>query len=309
MPDGRDGLSDEWPGESSGEARFSARLGAEWATFRPGASKPTTVGRLWSSSTLCYAPTLAPFGMHCHDVGIGPGVTNADISFTADDTLTDALVQVALIEGSRVRDIQRCDHNTWSKRLTVRCGSRSVDRVLVMVTAASAGGGYHLRVQAAQPTSDVVVMRQGHPGDGDPVGVPRGPNPPPDLRVVSDHDGALEGRVYLHQDNTLSIRLCNVGNAVARHVFVELWFQDASVQVTSDGWLPVCSRRGVIQHLAGITLEAGASRVFRVPWCPSPSGGSRHFVVCAVVRSLGDHNTEDKRALVTFRDVEVRPLG
>jgi hypothetical protein len=243
---------------------------------------------------LRYRHTLAPLGSHCHEIGIGPGVTNADVVFTADGTFPDSRVQIALLERNRVREILDWDRGDESRRLTLRHGGVAVDRLLVMVTAVAVGGGYQLQVKAAPPTPDVIVMPQSPTG--------------PDLRVENDRDGTPEGRVYLYYDNTLAIRLGNLGNAPAPHVFVELWFQDASVGLSPSGWLPVRSQSGVIQHLAGLTLEAGASQVYRVSWCPTPSGGSRHFVVCAVVRSLGDHNTDHKRVHAFFQDVQVRSL-
>lgn len=310
LPDDHFEFLDDGAGVSSDEPQAVRWSGATTSSGRPAAPAPTAVDRLTPGATLRHSDAVAPFGTHYHEIEIAPGVTNLDVVFAACGVFTDPLVQIALIEQGRVLDILRCASGTWRKRLTVRQGATTLDRILVTVTATTTGGHYQLHVKSARPTPDVVVTRCNHPDDTR-LGArsTQRHRAVPDIWVDNGGDSAVDQKVYLNQDNRMIIRLGNTGNALARHVFVEFWFQDASVEITPSGWLPVRNQRGVIQHLAGLSIEAGATQTSQVAWCPNPSNGSRHFVVRAVVRSLGDHNTDDKRVIASFDRVEVRTLG
>jgi len=264
------------------------------------------------SASAMWSGTVNKFAHRYYEVTIDPAVTNIQVNFTAGSGLTSRLFQIALIDNNGVvRDIHRTDASTYAKRITNEQTGVKLAKLILIVTGADSSGSFSLSASAAAAAPDVMVTRW-HSAmkteyEIDSIGwgwtwVS------PDIWVDNDNNGVADSVVYFGVDNKLHIRLHNKGNAAASGISVQFWYQDASPGLSDAAWLPVQNTGGVTQALTGLNLAAGASNDFTVDWAPVPSGLSEHFCIRAVVSVPGDANTDNKRVLSNFGNVQA-PFG
>jgi 5-hydroxyisourate hydrolase-like protein (transthyretin family) len=261
----------------------------------------TTAGLTWSNS-------VNPFASRYYEVNVDSAVDNIDIDFQVTSGLSGGLCQIALIdEDGLVRDIHRSDTPGYLKRLTSERDGKRLDRLAIVVTGAETSGNFTLNVDSAAATSDVMVTRWNSViGREYEIRSRYWTWVSPDIWVDNDGNGLADSVVWFNYDNKLTIRLRNKGNAEASNIRVDFWYQDASGGLSDAAWTPVRDRNGNLQALTGLNLSAGDSDTFQVDWSPTPSGGSNHFCVRAVVTSPDCTNTDNKRVLSNFGNVKVR---
>jgi hypothetical protein len=264
------------------------------------------------SASAVWSGTVNKFAHRYYEVMVDPAVTNVQVNFTAGAGLTSRLFQIALIDNNGVvRDIHRTDAATYAKRITSDQMGVKLSKLVMVVTGADSSGSFSLSASAAAAAPDVMVTRW-HSAmkteyEIDSIGwgwtwVS------PDIWVDNDNNGVADSVVYFGIDNKLHIRLHNKGNAAASGISVQFWYQDAAPGLSDAAWLPVQNTGGVTQVLTGLNLGAGASSDFTVDWAPVPSGLSEHFCIRAVVSVPGDPNTDNKRVLSNFGNVQA-PFG
>jgi hypothetical protein len=263
---------------------------------------------LTAGAGLTWSNSVNPFGSRYYEVNVDSGVDNIDVDFQVTSGLTDGLCQIALIdEDGLVRDIHRSDTPSYLKRLTSVCEGKRLDRLAIVVTGAETSGNFTLNVDPAAATSDVMVTRWNSViGREYDIRSRYWTWVSPDIWVDNDGNGLADSVVWFNYDNKLTVRLRNKGNADASNIRVDFWYQDASGGLSDAAWIPVTDRNGNVQALTGLSLSAGNSDTFQVDWSPTPSSGSNHFCVRAVVTSPDCANTDNKRVLSNFGNVKVR---
>jgi hypothetical protein len=268
-------------------------------------------GTVTPTTSVSFAGSVNTFAHQYHEVTIDAGVTNVDMQFSASPGLTSLLFQIALIdEDGNVRDIHRSDATSYTKRLTNMRDGKALTKVVLVVSGCETGGGFTISVDSVPPTPDVMitrwhsVMKHEHEVDSFSWAWTW---VSPDVWVDNDADGSADSVVYFDFDNKLHVRLHNKGNDNAEGIQVELYYQDATGGLSDADWLPVQNKSGVTQVLTGLSLTAGTSDDWSVDWSPSPSGGSSHFCIRAIVTASGDPNTDNKRVLSNFGNVRVKP--
>lgn len=270
-------------------------------------------GTVNSTSSVNFSGSVNDFASRYYEVDVDSGLDNIEVQFTAGAGLTSLIFQIALIdENGEVRDIHRTDATSYTKRITSDRDGTRLSKLALVVTGADSSGSFSLSAAPAAPTPDVMVTRWHSAIKTEYEIDPSGWSwtwVSPDVWVDNDADGAADGTVYFDFDNKLHIRLHNKGNADASGIQIELWYQDASGGLSDAAWLPVKDKAGTTQVLTGLSLAAGTSKDWQVDWSPSPSGGSDHFCIRAVVTAPGDPNTDNKRVLSNFGSVVVHPGG
>ncbi len=264
-----------------------------------------SVSAMWSG-------TVNKFAHRYYEVTVDPAVTNVQVNFSAGSGLTSRLFQIALIDNNGVvRDIHRTDASTYAKRITNDQSGVKLSKLVLIVTGADSSGSFSLSASAAAAAPDVMVtrwhsvMKTEYEIDSFGWGWTW---VSPDIWVDNDNNGVADSVVYFGTNNKLHIRLHNKGNAAASGISVQFWYQDASPGLSDAAWLPVQNTGGVTQVLTGLSLAAGVSNDFTVDWAPVPSGISQHFCIRAVVSVPGDPNTDNKRVLSNFGNVQA-PFG
>ena len=270
----------------------------------------TASDTLTAGGGLTWTNSVNAFGSRFYEVNIDGGVDNLDVDFQVTSGLGGGLCQIALIdEDGLVRDIHRSDTPSYRKRLTSLRDGKRLDRIALVVTGAENSGSFTLDVDPATPTSDVMVSRWNSlAGREYDIRSRFWTWVSPDIWVDNDGNGLADSVVWLNENNKLTIRLRNQGNANASNVRVDFWYQDATGGLSDAAWIPVADKGGHAQALTGLSLAAGATDTFEVDWAPTPSGSSKHFCVRAVVTSPGDVNTDNKRVLSNFGNVKVQPF-
>lgn len=264
-----------------------------------------SISAMWSG-------TVSRFAHRFYEVTVDPAVTNVQINFTAGSGLTSRIFQIALIDtNGAVRDIHRTDAAAYVKRITNEQAGVKLSKLVLIVTGADSSGTFSLSASAASAAPDVMVTRW-HSAmkteyEIDSIGW-AWTWVSPDIWVDNDANGVADSVVFFGVNNKLHIRLHNKGNAAASGIGVQFWYQDASPGLSDAAWLPVQDTGGTTQVLSGLTLAAGASNDFIVDWSPAPSGMSQHFCIRAVVSVPGDPNTDNKRVLSNFGNVQA-PFG
>lgn len=266
-------------------------------------------GTLTPTSSVAFSSTVSRFSSRYYEVIIDPAVTSVQVQYTSSG-ITSGLVQIASIdEDGHVRDIYRRDTASYTKQFAnLRDGKRLV-KIVVVVSGAASSGSFSLSINPVAATPDVMVTRW--------HSLPQTEYEidsrnwawtwvSPDVWVDNDGDGVADGEIFFNFDNQLHIRLHNKGNANASGIDVSLWYQDASGGLSPGGWLPVQDTGGVTQALTGLALAADATNDWVVNWSPAPSGMSHHFCIRAVMAVPGDPNTDNKRVLSNFGNVQVR---
>jgi hypothetical protein len=266
-------------------------------------------GTLTPTASVAFSSTVSRFSSRYYEVIVDPAVTSVQVQY-ASSGITSGLVQIAAIdEDGHVREIYRRDTPTYTKQFAnLRDGKRLV-KIMIAVSGASSSGSFSLSVNAVAAAPDVMVTRW--------HSLPQTEYEidsrnwawtwvSPDVWVDNDGDGVADGAIFFNFDNQLHIQLHNKGNANATGIGVSLWYQDASGGLSPTGWLPVQDTGGTTQMLTGLTLAAGATNDWVVNWSPAPSGMSHHFCIKAVVTIPGDPNTDNKRVLSNFGNVQVR---
>lgn len=286
----------------------------------PGAPLQTTLASvtLAGSSTVSpsisamWSGTVSRFAHRFYEVTVDPAVTNVQVNFTAGAGLTSRIFQIAAIDTNGVvRDIHRTDAGTYVKRITNEQAGVKLSKLVLVVTGADSSGTFSLSASAASAAPDVMVTRW-HSAmkteyEIDSIGW-AWTWVSPDIWVDNDGNGVADSVVYFGVNNKLHIRLHNKGNAPASGIGVEFWYQDASPGLSDAAWLPVQDTGGTTQILSGLSLAAGATNNFIVDWSPASSGMSQHFCIKAVVSVPGDPNTDNKRVLSNFGNVQA-PFG
>jgi len=273
-------------------------------------------GTLTTSTTITFSDSVPRFGSRYFEVAVDAAVISAEVQFTAGAGLTSLLCQVALIdEDNLVREIYRSDTVSYTKRFPNLQGKKNkgkrLDRIAVVVTGCESSGSFTLTISNAAAAPDVMVTRWHSVMKSEIEIDPRNWSwtwVSPDIFVDTDLDGVADGTVFFGVNNKLHIRLHNKGNADAAGIGVQFWYQDASGGLSDAGWLPVRNTGGTVQSLSGLTLAAGNSNVWSVDWAPVSSGTSHHFCVRAIVTVPGDPNTDNKRVLSNFGNVQM-PFG
>jgi hypothetical protein len=290
------------------------------ATVIPGTPLQTTLatvlragtGTVTSTASASFTNTVPRFGSRYFEVTVDPGVTSVQLQFTAAAGLTSVLFQAALIdEDNLVREIYRSDRTSYSKRFPNLRDSKRLNRIALVVTGGASAGSFTVSASPAVAASDVMVTRWHSVMKTEYEIDSRNwawTWVSPDIFVDNDLDGLADGTVFFSVNNKLNIRLHNKGNLDATNIGVEFWYQDASGGL-STAWLPVVNTGGTIQSLSGLSLAQGASNVWSVDWAPAPSGMSHHFCVRAIVTVSGDPNTDNKRVLSNFGNVQVSFRG
>lgn len=267
-------------------------------------------GTLGAGGPLVFASTVNPFAHRYYEVRIDPAVTNVEVVFTAGSGLTSCLCQIVLIDqDGKVRDIQRTDRTTYTKRVANLVAGKRLAKVAVVVSGAATGGSFSLAVNPAAPAPNVMITRW-HSVAGTEYEIDSRNWAwtwvSPDVWVDNDGDGAADGVVWLNQNNKLHVRLRNKGNLDAQGVQIEAFYQDAAPGLSAGAWKPVTDTNGAPQVLSGLTLAAGATQDWVMSWAPTPSGSSQHFCVRVVVTAPGDPNTDNKRAVSNFGAVRLK---
>jgi len=293
---------------------------ATWDTIFTGMNTVSTLGavNLTSTNTLNAGGNLTlssggggsvnPFAARFYKVNVAGGVDTLRVDFTAGAAFTTPIVQIALIEpGNVVRDILRSDRTTWARTIANARGGTSLDHILIVVAGTDVGGTFTLTVQDVAAAPDVTVTRWHHVAgthyEIDSFGW-TWTWVSPDIWVDNDGDGLADSVVFFNENNQLFIRLRNQGHAAASGIGVQFWYQDASGGLSDAGWQPVTDDMGAVQSLSGLNLAAGATNQWSVNWAPAPSGTSHHFCIRAVVTVPGDPNTDNKRVLSNFGNVQ-----
>jgi hypothetical protein len=269
-------------------------------------------GTLTASNTITFSDSVPRYGSRYFEIAVNPAVTSAQLQFTAGAGLTSLLCQVALIdEDGLAREIYRSDATSYAKRVPNMRDGKRLDRIAVVVTGCESAGSFTVTAANAAAAPDVMVTRWHSVMKSEIEIDPRNWSwtwVSPDIFVDTDLDGVADGTVFFGVNNKLHIRLHNKGNADAAGIGVQFWYQDASGGLSDAGWLPVRNTGSTVQSLSGLSLAAGNSGVWSVDWSPVASGTSHHFCVRAVVSVPGDPNTDNKRVLSNFGNVQM-PFG
>lgn len=309
--------------EAAPDRRFDFMEGQELITIdqvipetpQPGHKLPSVhlagTGTVTTTANAAFSGALSRFSSAYHSISVDPAVTSVRID-VGSTGITSGLVQLVVIDDAgQVREIFRRDTPTYSKTIAnLRAGHR-IDRVVAVVTCADSSGSFTIQGSAVAAFPDVMVTRWHTQLTREYEIDSRGwawTWVSPDVWVDNDGDGLADGTVYLNQDNALHVRLHNKGLADASGISVQLFYQDASGGLSPSAWLPVQDTAGTTQVLSGLSLAAGASNDWSVPWCPRPSGSSHHFCVRVVLSVPGDPNTDNKHCQSNFGNVVV-PFG
>jgi hypothetical protein len=264
-------------------------------------------GTVNTSGTVSFTGTVNKFASQYFEVTINPSVTNIQITFAATSGLTSCLFQIAQIdEDGQVRDINRTDKVSYSKRITNLRGTKKLSKLLLVVSGANTSGSFSITAAPAVAAPDVMVtkwhsiMKNEYEIDSRNWAWTW---VSPDIWVDNDANGIADSEVFFNFNNKLTIRLHNKGNQDASGIQVDFYYQDASGGLSDAAWMPVRNMGGTIQILTGLSLAQGASNTFVVDWSPAPSGLSHHFCVRAIVTVPGDPNTDNKRVQSNFGNV------
>lgn len=287
------------------------------ATILPGTPLQNTLasvqmsgtGTLSTTASVNFTSSVPRFGSRYHEVIVNAAVTSLQVQFTASGGLTSSLLQIALVDqDDQVREIYRSDRASYTKQFPNLRDGKRLKKIMVVATGAASAGNFSIAVNPVAATSDVMVTRWHSVMKNEYLIDSRNwawTWVSPDIWVDNDMDGIADGIVYFNVDNKLHIRLHNKGNQAASAITVECWYQDASGGLSPTGWLPVQNTGGVTQTLTALSLAAGSSNDWTVDWSPAPSGSSHHFCIRAIVNVPGDPNTDNKRVLSNFGNVQV----
>jgi hypothetical protein len=287
-------------------------------TMIPGTPLQTTLasvaragtGTVTAGTAVNFSSNVPRFGSRYFEVNVDPGVTSVQLQFTAGGGLTSVQCQAVLIDqNNQVREIYRSDATNYSKRFPNLRGGIKLNRVAVVVSGCASAGSFTLGLSNAAAAPDVMVTRWHSVMKNEYEIDPRNWSwtwVSPDIYVDTNLDAIADGTVFFNVNNKLFIRLHNKGNANATGIDVQFWYQNAAAGLSNAGWLPVKNVGGIIQSLSGLTLAAGASNAWSVDWAPVQAGASQHFCVRAVVTVPGDPNTDNKRVVSNFGNVQVQ---
>jgi hypothetical protein len=266
-------------------------------------------GTLGAAGSVLFSNSLVAFGSRFYEVQIDPAVTSVRVQYSASG-LVNGLFQIALIdEDSNLRNVYRSDRASYGKQFANLLGGKRLSKVVLIASGTDTGGSFMLGVTAETAASNVMVTKWNSIVRNEYELDSRNwawTWVSPDVWVDNDGDGMADGEVFFNYDNQLFIRLHNEGNADAAGINVAFYYQDGSGGLSPGAWLPVQDMGGVTQALSGLSLAAGTSNQWSVNWSPNPSGSSHHFCIRAVVTVPGDPNTDNKRVLSNFGNVDVR---
>jgi hypothetical protein len=264
-------------------------------------------GTVNTSGSVSFMGTVNKFASQYFEVTINPLVSNIQITLANTGGLTSSLFQIAQIdEDGQVRDINRTDMASYSKRITNLRGVKKLSKLLLVVSGANTSCSFSITAASTAAAPDVMVtkwhsiMKNEYEIDSRNWAWTW---VSPDIWVDNDANGVADSEVFFNFNNKLNIRLHNKGNQDASGIQVDFYYQDASGGLSDAGWLPVSNMGGTIQVLSGLSLVQGTSNIFIVDWSPAPSGLSHHFCVRAIVTVLGDPNTDNKRVQSNFGNV------
>jgi hypothetical protein len=266
-------------------------------------------GTLTPTASVAFGSSVSRFSSRYYEVTIDQAVHSVQVQYTSSG-ITSGLVQiVAIDQDGHVRDIYRRDTATYTKQFANLRDGKRLSKIMIAVSGAASSGSFSLSVNAVAHAPDVMVTRW--------HSLPKNEYEidsrnwawtwvSPDIWVDNDGDGMADGEIFFDYDNQLHIRLHNKGHAPATGIGVSFWYQDASGGLSPTAWLPVQDTAGTTQSLSGLTLGVGATHDWVVNWSPAPSGMSHHFCIRAVVTAPGDPNTDNKRVLSNFGNVQVK---
>jgi hypothetical protein len=266
-------------------------------------------GTLTPTTSVAFGSTVSRFSSRYFEVIVDPAVIDVQVQYTSSG-ITSGLVQIVSIDqDGLVRDIYRRDSANYTKQFANLRDGKRLAKVVIAVSGAASSGSFSLSVNAVAAAPDVMVTRW--------HSLPKTEYEidsrnwawtwvSPDVWVDNDGDGVADSEIFFNFNNQLHIRLHNKGTADATGIGIALWYQDASGGLSPTNWLPVQDTGGTPQALTGLTLAAGATSDWVVNWSPVPSGMSHHFCIRAVVTVPGDPNTDNKRVLSNFGNVQVK---
>jgi hypothetical protein len=266
-------------------------------------------GTLTPAMSLAFSSTVSRFSSRYFEVIVDPAVIDVQVQYTSSG-ITSSLVQIVSIDqDGLVRDIYRRDSANYTKQFANLRDGKRLAKIVIAVSGAASSGSFSLSVNPAAAAPDVMVTRW--------HSLPKTEYEidsrnwawtwvSPDVWVDNDGDGIADSEIFFNFNNQLHIRLHNKGNADASGIGIALWYQDASGGLSPTNWLPVQDTSGTTQALTGLTLAAGATSDWIVNWSPVPSGMSHHFCIRAAVTVPGDPNTDNKRVLSNFGNVQIK---
>lgn len=246
------------------------------------------------------------------DAGSPPRMLRIDFSTAAG--MTDPLIQILRLgAGGTLLDISRSDLATYSKTINMD----GLANVVVIVASRENGGSFTLDFDEVASDTDVHVTRWNSAVGTEYEVDPRGWSwtwVSPDVMVDNDDNGLADTEVYFDQNNRLKVRLRNRGNAPADNIGIEFFYQKATPHLSAAAWIPVQNSAGVVQTIAGETLDAAGAandeKWFTVDWAPANDGTDyEHWCIKAVVTVPGDPNLDNKVVLSNFADVIVSSDG
>lgn len=269
-------------------------------------------GKVTGAGSAIFIGALDCFARRYYEVAVDAGVTNVEVQFSTNQSLSSLIFQIVLIdEDGDVREIYRTDETKYRKRFANLRGGKRLDRIVLVAASANSTGTFYIGVAPQKLAPDVMVTRWNTAVTKEYEIDSRSwawTWVSPDVWVDNAGDGVADG-VVLNRDNKLHIRLHNKGNKDAGGIHIKLWYQAASGTLSPTSWLDVRNKAGAIQIVANEMLAAGRSRDWSVDWCPIAAGRVNHFCVRASVSVPGDLNSDNKTVLSNLGVVGLRPGG